>query len=413
MLLASFGCVLIARSLGVGELYAVAASGAFAVALATLTVRWARYRIAFSRRLVPTRTFPDEIVRFELVVRNVARLPSPPVLVEDELPAALGGPARFSVGTLLPDRTRTISLERRATARGRYRVGPLRIRLTDPFGLAHLTTTNRREDLLIVYPRVEALGRATPPSARSGTGPSRAMRLSHEGDEFYAIREYEDGDDLRKIHWHSVARTGQLMIRQEETRLHPRATLLLDSRKEAHRGTGPRSSLEWTISATASAARHLGRSGFSVRLATDAGTVRAYGTGRRAIEGTLEALAVIEPTRRGALAPAVGRVGRRPAAGGALVAVLPPPAPKDLAALARLAGVYAWCGAILVDVDSFASASPRARADADQRIAAAERALARAGWRVRTAEANDRMAEAWKDLIAGPVSLRNSAYSPS
>ena len=31
------------------------------------------------------------------------------------------------------------------------------------------------------------------------------------------MRGYQEGDDLRRIHWPSVARTGELMIRQDES----------------------------------------------------------------------------------------------------------------------------------------------------------------------------------------------------
>ncbi|MCA1831764.1 MAG: DUF58 domain-containing protein [Actinomycetota bacterium] len=412
-LAAALACFFLGRALGVPELYAVALAGVFVVALASLSVRWARYRLAFSRRIRPGRAFPDDTVRVELSVRNVGRISSPPLLVEDTLPDALGGPSRWVVDSLAPETVRALTVDRLALTRGKYKVGPLRVRLVDPFGLAELTTQNKREDLLVVYPRIEMLGRGAPPSQRMGSGPAKVMRLSPEGDEFYAIREYEDGDDLRKIHWNSVARTGQLMIRQEEARLHPRATLLLDTRTEAHRGSGPHSSFEWAVSACASMTWHLGRAGHALRLATDVGGPGAPRAGKPAVEGILELLAAVGPGRRGTLLPAIKRLGTKPGAGGAIIAVLPPPPPEELAALGRLRSAYGWCGAILMDSDSFVGVSPRVRALADQRAAAAETALVRAGWRVRVAGSNDRIGDAWTGLIAAPGSRRRSASSPS
>jgi uncharacterized protein (DUF58 family) len=399
--------------LGIAELYPVAIAGVCIVGISVATVRWARYRLGFTRAISPTRTFPDEAIKIQLTVRNVGRIASPPLLVEDAIPEPLGGPTRYAIGSMSQGAVRQFSVDRRAGARGRYRIGPLRVRLVDPFGLAELATANRREGLLIVYPRIEVFGRGVPPSQRAGAGPSRVTHLMPEGEEFYGIREYEDGDDLRKIHWASVARTGTLMIRQDEARLHPRATVLIDMRGPMYRGSGPRSSLEYAISAAASAVWHLGRAGFSLRFATDTAGPTSPAGGRPAIEAILETLAAANASRGGALIGAIRRLARKPGAGGALIAVMPVPDAADLAALGRLRNLYAWCGALLVDVESFVPVAPRMRAEADQRIAAAEAALGRAGWRVRTVSATDGIGEAWANLLAGPASRRRSASSRS
>src|SRR5437867_10535665 len=99
---AALACFVLGRALGVAELYAVALTGVFAVGLAALSVRWARYRLAFSRRLRPARAFPDDTVRVELNVRNVGRVSSQQLLGEDSLLDALGAPARFVVDSLTP-----------------------------------------------------------------------------------------------------------------------------------------------------------------------------------------------------------------------------------------------------------------------------------------------------------------------
>lgn len=411
---AGIGALIVGHALGIAELYAVALVAVLAVAVAVASVRWSRYRLGFTRRVSPARTFPDETVQIALTVRNVGRLTSPPLLVEDQVPEHLGGPARHAVDSLHPEQSWNGMVERRATARGKYRIGPLRIRLVDPFGLAELSTVNRRQDHLVVFPRIETFGHGVPPSQRTGAGASRVTHLMPEGEEFYGIREYEDGDDLRKIHWASVAHTGSLMIRQEEARLHPRATILLDARTYVHRGTGARSSLEWAVSAAASAVWHLGRAGFTLRMATDFGGPTSPAGGRPAMDTILESLAGLVPSHGRSLMPAVRRLAAKPGAGGALIAVIPvPPHAAELAGLGRLRGSYAWCGVMLIDVESFAGVSPRARAEADQRIASAEAGLGRAGWRVRTVSSTDGIGEAWTSLLAGPASRRRSASSRS
>ncbi|MGH2793380.1 MAG: DUF58 domain-containing protein, partial [Actinomycetota bacterium] len=409
LMFGAIGLYFVARALSVDELFSVAIAAGVLPGLSSLAVRWARYRIGFSRAITPRRLFPGGRLAIQFSVRNLGSLLSPPLLLEDQAPPALGGPGRFSLASLPPGRRETVVVERHPTTRGRYSVGPLHARVVDPFGLAEATATLAVAEDVLVYPRIEPLGRSGPPADRAGKGPSAVYRLAPAGDEFYAVREYESGDDLRKIHWSSVARTGQLMIRQDEARFYPRATVFLDARKLAHRGFGAEASVEWAVSATASTLWHLGRLGFGMRLATDEREPTGSRSGKSGIESLLEILAVLEPSGVRSLQPGLRRTGRRPGAEGALIAILPPPSAEDLAALARLRGVYRWCGAVILDVDSFGEIAPRTRAEADQKLAAAEGSLIRAGWRVRSAGARDRYRDVWQNLIVATGYLRSSA----
>src|ERR1051325_724394 len=81
------------------------------------------------------------------------------------------------------------------------------------------------------------------------------------------MREYVTGDDLRRIHWPSVAHTGQLMIRQDEATRRSIATLFLDNRSAALGGNGS-PGFEKAVSVTASVGRLLLQAGFAVEFAT-------------------------------------------------------------------------------------------------------------------------------------------------
>jgi uncharacterized protein (DUF58 family) len=409
LLVGSFGLYLIAIILSVDELFAVAAAAAIMPGLAVVTVRWARYRLGFSRTIERKRLFPGGTLTVRFSVRNVGHMPSPPLLLTDNAPPALGGPGRFSLASLPPNRRETIAVERRPNARGKYPVGPLTAKLVDPFGLAEARATLAPAEDILVYPRIEELGRGGPPADRAGSGPSAVHRLAPMGDEFYAVREYESGDDLRKIHWRSVARTGQLMIRQDEARFYPRATILIDGRAEPHRGSSVDGSLEWAVSAAASAIWHLGRQGFGLRLATDDREPTGFRPGRQGAESLLEILAVLRPSAQRSIVPAARRAARRPGAEGALLAIIAPPRAEELGSLARLRTLYRWCGAVIVDTASFDTVQPHTRAEADQRIAAAEGALIRAGWRVRSAGSRDRFRDIWQTMTSAGPSLQSSA----
>ena len=92
--------------------------------------------------------------------------------------------------------------------RGRYRIGPLTVDVTDPFALTRLQMEFDEHEDLLVTPEIEDLERSPDPSAGTSFGSSRARQLFRTGEEYYTMRQYQEGDDLRRLHWASVARTG-------------------------------------------------------------------------------------------------------------------------------------------------------------------------------------------------------------
>src|SRR6266508_2838024 len=93
--------------------------------------------------------------------------------------------------------------------RGRYSLGPLSVDVSDPFALTKLRIGFDQRDDLVVTPEIERL-EAGPASPFGGAnGLSLARHLFRTGDDFYTMRQYQEGDDLRRIHWPSVARSNQ------------------------------------------------------------------------------------------------------------------------------------------------------------------------------------------------------------
>jgi uncharacterized protein (DUF58 family) len=363
-------------------------------------VRYGRHRIAFSRAFAPRRAFAGATIRVDVTAHNLARAKSPPLYLEDAAPSALGGTMRFSVPSLGADERESASIERRVVKRGRYTLGPMHARLVDPFGLAEIHHQAAPEAKLIVYPAIESLQEGSPPEERQGGGRSLVQRLATSGDDFYAVRGWQDGDDMRMVHWRSTARHGEIMIRQDEIRPFPRATVFADTRGALHRGSGAHDSLEWAISAAASISWELARQGFALRMATpDAGPGGAR-WGREATDPILTSLALARPSPARSVTPVVRRLAARPGAGGIVFAVMPPPESGALTHLSRLRRAYAWGGAILLDVASFVEVTARERAAFDQQLAEAERYLARAGWTVTIAGGADRIGTVWKNLLA-------------
>ncbi len=117
--------------------------------------------------------------------------------------------------------------------RGRYAFEDVRAELADPFGLEHAIVHLPAPGALLVYPRLVRLG---PLFTESGTRSHDGQRLllrRHSGFELHSVREYEQGESLRRVHWPSTARRGQLMVKELEDSPRDEIAVLLDADAKA------------------------------------------------------------------------------------------------------------------------------------------------------------------------------------
>ncbi len=367
--------------------------GALLVALpacAVVLVARTRFQLSCAREVVPHRVEVGRQATVRLRLDNVSRLPTGVLLLEDGLPYALGARPRFVLDRVEPRGLREVTYQVRSDVRGRFRVGPLSIRLTDPFGLVELTRSFSSADDLVVTPVVSPLPPVPLGGNWSGGGESAARTLAASGEDDVTTREYREGDDLRKVHWRSTARTGELMVRREEQPFTSRATLLLDDRDRAHHGRGPASSVEWCVSAVASVGVALLRHGYALRLldTSDRGLVPG---GLPVTESVLlESLADVQTSGRTTMSDVTALL-RRSGTDGLLVAALGTLDENDAERLARLRQGGGTCIALLLDTFSWGGAG---REDpATHRAAAA--LLRRAGWRVLEVRHGTTLASVW------------------
>jgi uncharacterized protein (DUF58 family) len=394
LLAAGAAAALCAIVLGEKDLLRVAF---FLIALplvAAAVVARTRYRLSCARTLAPARVPAGQSAEVILRLDNMSFLPTGLLLLEDEVPYTLGGRPRFTVDRIGPSQHRTVRYPVRSDARGKYRIGPLRLRLADPFGLVELTRSFSAVDRLTVVPVIHPLPSVRLGGAWESGGESVSRTVAIRGDDDAATREYRNGDDLRKVHWRSTARVGKLMVRREERPWQSRATLLLDTRGRAHRGDGPGSSFEWAVSAVASIGVHAGRLGYSVRLLTDAGPAIA-GADVGAEGGVLlDYLAEVTASRHSGLDPAVSAL-RAVEGIGTLVAVLGLLDPDQAAELAATRTPSDTSIGILIDGSTWMGLSPRARSEADAAYDAAAEILIHGGWRVIRARHGDLLPRLW------------------
>ncbi|MDI3387128.1 DUF58 domain-containing protein [Streptomyces sp. B-S-A8] len=257
--------------LGQGDLLRVGLLLAVLPLLCTLVLYRTRYRVAGSRRLTPARVPAGSESRVHLRMDNVSRLPTGLLMLQDRVPYVLGPRPRFVLDRVEAGGRREVSYRVRSDLRGRYPLGPLQLRLSDPFGMCELTRSFSAYDTLTVVPRVTPLPAVRLSGEAAGYGDGRQRALALAGEDDVIPRGYRYGDDLRRVHWRSTARYGELMVRREEQPQRARCTVLLDTRRAAHEGAGPDSPFEWAVSGTASAVVHMLERGYGVRLLTDTG----------------------------------------------------------------------------------------------------------------------------------------------
>ena len=153
--------------------------------------------------------------------------------------------------------------------RGRHRLGPLRRSVTDALGLARTRRMLPGTADVLALPQIHPLEPLRAASGLGSASDATVLKTSLIGTDDVLVREYLPGDDVRRIHWRSTARTGALMVRREEQAWDPSAVLLLDNRvislpRASLAGPIPR--LEWLVEAAASIATHLIDHGFTVAL---------------------------------------------------------------------------------------------------------------------------------------------------
>ena len=261
--------------------------------IGVVVVRRARFVLGSARTVTPTRIPYGAQGEVLLTVENGSRFTSGVLLLEDAVPEALGEPSRVLLDRVPPRAQRSERYPISGRQRGRTKVGPLTVRMSDPFGMSSSTRSFTSTNSVVVTPEVVPLG--SPGASRTPGGQADTMyrALAARGDDDLLPREHRAGDDIRRIHWRATARQGELMVRREEQAWHSAMTVILDDRAPAHQGTGPASTFEWAVSAAASIAVHYLRQGWRLTVVTTSGhlLVEARGAGPADVDEVLGAFA--------------------------------------------------------------------------------------------------------------------------
>lgn len=160
--------------------------------------------------------------------------------------------------------TATLEIPMTVPLRGEIRFKSARLSTRFPFGLFERRFTVSAAHETVVFPSLFPVRRPIEGRGAQAAAQSLVSREeTHGNEEFYGLREYRHGDNPKRVHWRSSARTGQLLVR-EMTDLKPQSVIVV---LETYTSPGTDQSLrERAISAAATILCHALENGYRLAL---------------------------------------------------------------------------------------------------------------------------------------------------
>lgn len=269
-----------------------------------LWYRFCLHELLMERQPSPHRAVFGDVVDLRLVIENRKPLPLPWMELVDEYPELLpvldlrlgpsAKPERALLTAILPlwayQRVRR-TYRVLAAARGAHQFGPVRLRISDPFGILTREAEVPLPATLLVHPLIAPLERfGLPPNAPFGERKAR-RRVLDDPLRVVGTREYVPGDEPRRIHWKATARTGTLQSKVYEPSARHTLAIFLDTRTFTHLHLGYDPDLaELAICAAASVAAWGSEQGYAVGVYSN-GAVSSAGAEEEASERMAAVLA--------------------------------------------------------------------------------------------------------------------------
>jgi uncharacterized protein (DUF58 family) len=210
---------------GSRALYPVALGLLLAVALAVAWVRLSARLPHVARHGIGHDVLEGDDVRIEVQADVTSAVP-PPSLVAVERPGRLG--ERRVELTRTGRRRFAGRYDLAQVPRGRHPFDAVRLTVEDPFGLARAELVQGEAQALVVYPRLVSLDRIFSEGGTHAQEGRRLLLRRPTGFDLHSVREHQEGESLRAVHWPSTARRGQLMVKELEDAPRDEVAVLLD-----------------------------------------------------------------------------------------------------------------------------------------------------------------------------------------
>ena len=319
------------------------------------------------RRSVPAAAFEDDVVDVELAVENAGESPVELIDVTDRFGASLSPTVSISLdGPIAPGEAHVVRYEARCSCHwGRHHAGPIVVTASEPLGLFQARRTLPDLAPISLFPHVYAVNGLARFGARAILSPHEASApRPGQGALHLGVRDYQPGDDPRRMNWRASARQGRLLVRQQEVDLAPWLTLLLDLQGEHRTGLGRESTLERLVRTAASLLTEAARQGWHVQVLGEGATPLSIPAGRgdAHLAAALEALIAVRQDGRVPLGEVTERhLASVPSGSTALLLYgTSSPQPEDvLLAIEGLRGRGAQPAIVLIDDASFKAIARR------------------------------------------------------
>lgn len=225
-------------------------------------------------REIADRVFENEPFSVTVQVTNQGRIPLFLLRIVDTLPRhvhPIDAPG-FVLPALWPGETATLTYQARAGKRGVFPLGPLRVSVSDPFGVFQRVAGITLPGEAVILPRPLPLLRDLEESGTDVRGAiSGELALaSDSGMDFYGTRDYQPGDELRRIHWPATAHHGKITVIEFERGTSGSVAIVLDTRQGTEFGEGVETTLEVGVRVAASLAHWALTNEGTASLALDA-----------------------------------------------------------------------------------------------------------------------------------------------
>jgi len=221
--------------------------------------------------------------------------------------------------------------------RGVYKIGPVILETADLLGIFNVKRQIDVYSELVVYPSTFSIKNL----AISGGVPSfggAASRISGDYEEFYGIREHKIDDGLKKIHWPSTARLGELMVKQYEQSTTYKTTVVLDSCQGQYASWKTENSFEWAVKIAASISRYLIDRKIEVQFVAEAdiSLISQFASGQTHLFEIMELLAKVKTTGEATLDKVLDAYEKIIPSGSSAIVIFSRNTPQIYETLARL-----------------------------------------------------------------------------
>jgi uncharacterized protein (DUF58 family) len=286
-IVAAVACFAIGRVFGLIELYVLGVGIIIALLVALISVQRRLPPLSVKRIVSPSLVSVGEPARVDIQIANLGRQASPYLQLWE--PVGNNGGAPMQLAKLAPDQAASAAYRVPTSRRGLVRTGPLRALRRDVLGLTERTTTLAGTEEVLIVPHTITLPF---PSVGSSGRLGQHLRMKswgQTGTEFHSLREYQRGDDIRRINWKASARATSLIVRETALEGIRRCTVVLDTTVSEYTN----GSFEQAVIAAASITASSAHAGVNTRFATNEIDLR----GPDVAANALRWLATVEPAK--------------------------------------------------------------------------------------------------------------------